>query len=162
MIPRPARLSRIFHVDRIGRGQGSRHALCLITGIVGFANSEQNHGDRKVDKTGDQGCDPFGPSEEVVRLNLLKVEIHLLEDVLGLKGDHAGFVLELVNGILKLGLGDVFQDPFGVPSPVENLGFGAREDHVWCQWSIGSTCCRRKPWPAGISPCPTYDHADTG
>ena len=100
----PARLSRIFHIDRVGGSRGSGRALCFITSIVGFANSEQNHGDRKVDVTGDQGCDPFGPSEEVVKLDLLKVEIHLLEDVLGLEGDHACLVLELVNGILEQGL----------------------------------------------------------
>ena len=101
----------------------------MIAGIVGFANSEQNHGDRKVDETRDQGGDPFGPSEDIVRLYLLEVEVHLLENDLGLEGDHAGLVLELVDGSLELGLGDVLQDPLCVPSPVENLGFGTGKVH---------------------------------
>ena len=128
MIPRPARLSRIFHVDRIGRGQGSRHALCLITGIVGFANSEQNHGDRKVDEPRDQGSDPFGPSEGIVGLPLLEVEVDLLEDVLGLERDHTGLMFKFSDGVLELGLGGVLQNPFGIPSPFEDLGFRSRED----------------------------------
>ena len=90
----------------------------MIAGIVGFAHSKQNHGGGEVDETRDQGGDPFGPSKEVVGLDFLEVEVDLLEDVLCLEGDYAGFVLELADGILELGLGDVLQDPLSVPSPV--------------------------------------------
>ena len=55
--------------------------------------------------------------------NLLEIEVDLLEDVLGFKRDHSGFVFEFPDGILELGLGDVLQNSFGIPSPVEDLGF---------------------------------------
>ena len=96
-------------------------------GIAGFTHSKQNHGNGEVDEAGDQGSDPFGPSEEIMGLNLLEVEIDLLEDVLGLEGD-TGLMLEFRYGILELGLKDILQNPLSIPSPVEDLGFGTRED----------------------------------
>ena len=129
LIIHPARLSRIFHVDRVGRSGRSGRSLCLIAGIVGFADSKQNHSDREVDEAGDQGGDPFGPTKDVKGLDLLEVEVYLLEDVLGFKMDHAGLVPKLVDGILELRLLDVLQDPLSVPSPVEDLVFGTGKDH---------------------------------
>ena len=40
-------------------------------------------------------------------------------------------MIELANGILELGLGDVLQDPLSVPSQVEHLGFGTGKN---CQF----------------------------
>ena len=56
---------------------------------------------------------------------LLEVEVDLLEDILGLEGDHPGFMLKLADGGLELRLGDVLQDAFSVPPPGENLGLGS-------------------------------------
>ena len=61
--------------------------------------------------------------------DLLQVEVDLLEDVLGLEGDHTGLMFKFANGILVLGLGDVLQDPLGIPSPVEDLWFGTGKNH---------------------------------
>ena len=44
LLIQPARLSRILHVDRVGWSRRGGRPLGLITGIVGFAHSEQNHG----------------------------------------------------------------------------------------------------------------------
>ena len=40
-------------------------------------------------------------------------------------------MIELANGILELGLGDVLQDPLSVPSQVEHLRFGTGKN---CQF----------------------------
>ena len=124
----PTRMTRVFHVDRIGLSRRSVRLLGLIAGVVGFSHSKKDHGDGEVDEAGDQGGDPFGPSEEIVGLNLLEVQVELLEDLLGLEGDHTGLMLEFTDGVLELRLRYVLQIPFSVPSPVEDLGFGTRED----------------------------------
>ena len=96
--------------------------------VVGFTHSKQDHGDHEVDGAGDQRSDPFGPSESIVGLPILEVEVDLLEDVLGFEGDHSGLMFEFSDGVLELGLGDVLQNPFSIPSPVQDLGFRPRED----------------------------------
>ena len=97
-------------------------------GVVGFSHSKEDHGDREVDGAGDEGRNPFGPAESIVGFILFEVEVDLLKDILGLKGDHSGLMLKFSDGGLELGLGDVLQDAFGVPSPVENLGFGSGQE----------------------------------
>ena len=94
-------------------------------GVVGFSHSKKDHGDSEVDRTRDEGRDPFGPAKGVVGFLLFEVEVDLLEDILGLEGDHPGFMLKLADGGLELRLGDVLQDAFSVPPPVENLGLGS-------------------------------------
>ena len=42
-----------------------------------------------------------------------KLRSNLLEDVLGLEGDHTGLMFEFSDGVLELGLGDIFQNSFG-------------------------------------------------
>ena len=120
----PTGLTRVLHGNRVGRGRRGRRSLSLVVSVVGFSHSKEDHGDGEVDGAGDQRGDPFGPTESVVGFILFEVEVDLLEDVLGLEGDHAGFMFEFMDGVLKLGLGDVLQNAFGVPPPVENLGFG--------------------------------------
>ena len=56
-----------------------------------------------------------------------KLRSNLLEDVLGLEGDHTGLMFEFSDGVLELGLIDILQNPFGIPPPVENLRFRTRE-----------------------------------
>ena len=97
LLVHPQRLTRVFHVDRIGRSRRSMQSVGLILGMVGFTHSKQDHGDSEIDEAGDQGSDPFGPSEEILGLYLLEVEIDLLEDVFSLEGDHTGLMLELMN-----------------------------------------------------------------
>ena len=57
-----------------------------------------------------------------------KLRSNLLEDVLGLEGDHTGFMFEFPDGVLELGLGDVLQNAFCIPPPVENLRFRTGKD----------------------------------
>ena len=82
LLVRPTRVTRVFHVDHLGWSRSSVRLLGLIVGVVGFTHSKQDHGDGEADDAGDQGGDPFGPSEKTVGLNLLKVEVYLLEDIL--------------------------------------------------------------------------------
>ena len=53
-------------------------------------------------QSGDEGGDPFGPTEEGGALVFLKVEVDLLENVLGLEGDHAGLVFEFLKSVVEL------------------------------------------------------------
>ena len=46
-------------------------------GVIGFPYSDQDHDDGEVDHSRNQRGNPFGQAEEVVRLDLFEVEIHL-------------------------------------------------------------------------------------
>ena len=129
MVVLSLRLSQVGHLDRVGEGSGRWPALSSVVGVVSFANPEQDRGDDEVDQARDQKGNPFGPTEDVVGFELLEVDIHLLEDILSLEGDHAGFVFEFLDGVLELRFRDVFQNSLRVPSPVKDFRFRSRKNH---------------------------------
>ena len=51
-------------------------------------------GQHKTDEGHEKRGDPFGPAEEVTGLAVFKVQIHLLENVLGFKRDHPSPVFQ--------------------------------------------------------------------
>ena len=75
---------------------------------------------QRIESSNDRG-DPLGPNKRVASLASLEIQVDLLQDVLGLKRDHTGFVFQFLNGLKEFRLGDVAQYSFGIPFPVQKF-----------------------------------------
>ena len=53
-----------------------------------------------------------------------EVQIHLLEDVLGLERDNSSGLFQLLHGLKELRGRDVAEHSLGVPIPIEDLSLG--------------------------------------
>ena len=63
---------------------------------------QNEDGEHETDDSGDQGRHPFGPAEQIAGFSAFEVQIHLLEDVLGLERDDSGRLFQFLHGLKEL------------------------------------------------------------
>ena len=78
----------------------------------------------QVDDGRDQRSHPLGPAEQVAGLSAFEVQIHLLENVFGLKGDNSGGLFQFLHGLKKLWGRDVAEHSLSIPIPIKDLSLG--------------------------------------
>ena len=86
--------------------------------------SQDEDGEHEADDSGDQRSHPFGPAEQIAGLTAFEVQIHLLEDVLGLERDDSSCLFQFLHGLEELRGRDVAEHSLGVPIPIEDLRVG--------------------------------------
>ena len=86
--------------------------------------SQDEDGEHEADDGRDQRSHPFGPAEQIAGFSAFEVQIHLLEDVLGLERDDSGRLFQFLHGLKELRGRDVAEHSLGIPIPIEDLRVG--------------------------------------
>ena len=109
--------------------------MSKLSSLVPTDESGKEEGSDERDDTGDDGGHPMNELKRVVdgggqlqglrlcfgQFFLQSLQIHLLEQVLGLEGEHSGFVFHGLDGLAQGYSGVVAKNPLGVPSPFKDL-----------------------------------------